>query len=298
MGGGKGGTSTSTVTIPPEVLARYNAVNATAEDIGKTPFQAYSQDPSAFVAQTNAVQNSGINNIYNAQNSAQPWFQQAGNTYAQGAQGASPFNQMASSNINNALAAGVPLTMQGAMPVNAQQFSQQGVDQYMNPYMNDVIKGTLAPLQQQQQMDQSKLTGNAIGSGAFGGDRAGLAQAALMGQQQIQAAVQPVLGRRGKVHLQQLVEGAVLKDVPVQPPFAARIDQPADHQNLQHLGPRHRPALVGQPTLPEPVQFQLLPQPTPQPAIAIGPRPAQLHLVQLYPHGMQRVGGHRLRFGE
>ena len=185
MGGGKGGTSTSTVTIPPEVLARYNAVNATAEDIGKTPFQAYSQDPSAFVAQTNAVQNSGINNIYNAQNSAQPWFQQAGNTYAQGAQGASPFNQMASSNINNALAAGVPLTMQGAMPVNAQQFSQQGVDQYMNPYMNDVIKGTLAPLQQQQQMDQSKLTGNAIGSGAFGGDRAGLAQAALMGQQQM-----------------------------------------------------------------------------------------------------------------
>jgi molybdenum-dependent DNA-binding transcriptional regulator ModE len=38
-GGGKGGTTTQTVQIPPEVMARYNAVNARAEDVAKQPFQ-------------------------------------------------------------------------------------------------------------------------------------------------------------------------------------------------------------------------------------------------------------------
>ena len=48
--GGKSSTSTSTVQIPPEVLARYNAVNAQAQNVSQTPFQPYSFDPSAFVA--------------------------------------------------------------------------------------------------------------------------------------------------------------------------------------------------------------------------------------------------------
>ena len=37
--GGKKATSTSKVSIPPEVLARYNAVNARAETAANTPFQ-------------------------------------------------------------------------------------------------------------------------------------------------------------------------------------------------------------------------------------------------------------------
>ena len=61
-GGGKGGTSTSTVSIPPEVLARYNAVNARAEEVAATPFQSYSTDPNAFVAPLSNTQVAGINN--------------------------------------------------------------------------------------------------------------------------------------------------------------------------------------------------------------------------------------------
>ena len=59
FGGGKGGSTTTTnnvTQIPPEVLARYNAVNARAETVAQAPYQSYSQDPNAFVAPLNATQ--------------------------------------------------------------------------------------------------------------------------------------------------------------------------------------------------------------------------------------------------
>jgi Chaperone of endosialidase/Phage tail lysozyme len=184
-GGGKGGTSTSTVSIPPEVLARYNAVNATAQNVAQQPFQAYSTDPNAFVAPVNAVQTSGINNIYNAQNAAQPWYSAAGQTYAQGAQASEPYTNAAGANINNALASGVPLTALSAMPVNPQQIGAGQINQFMNPYAADVIGGTLAPLQQQQAMDRQAQISSQIRSGAFGGDRGGISNAVLRGQQEM-----------------------------------------------------------------------------------------------------------------
>jgi hypothetical protein len=59
-GGGKGGTSTSTVSIPPEVLARYNAVNARAEETAKQPFQQYGGE---FVAPVNEQQRAGMQGV-------------------------------------------------------------------------------------------------------------------------------------------------------------------------------------------------------------------------------------------
>ena len=73
--GGKTGTTTSSVQIPPEVLARYNAVNANAQQTAQTPFQQYSTDPNAFVAPLNQEQNAGINNINQYANSAQSGYQ-------------------------------------------------------------------------------------------------------------------------------------------------------------------------------------------------------------------------------
>lgn len=69
MGGGKGASSSQTVSIPPEVLARYNAVNARAENVAQTPFTPYSTSPEAFVAPLTASQQAGIANI-NAQQGA------------------------------------------------------------------------------------------------------------------------------------------------------------------------------------------------------------------------------------
>lgn len=85
--GGKTGTQTSKVTIPPEVMARYNAVNQRAEDVAKTPFQSYSGE---FVAPINAAQQAGINQTQAAAQSAQPYFGTATQNLLAAQQGAQP----------------------------------------------------------------------------------------------------------------------------------------------------------------------------------------------------------------
>ena len=72
--GGKSSTSTNTVSIPPAVLARYNAVNAQAQQVAQTPFQQYSTNPNAFVAPLTAEQNTGIAATNTYANAAQPYY--------------------------------------------------------------------------------------------------------------------------------------------------------------------------------------------------------------------------------
>ena len=171
-GGGKGGSSTQTVQIPPEVLARYNAVNAQAQQIAginpctgqpNTPFKCYSTTACGFVAGINQTQQSGINNIVGSQNAAAPSFQTALNL-TQGAAGA----------------------------INPNALCTQ---KYMNPYIQCVVGSSSRLLQQQQAQQMAGQTGNAIRSGAFGGDRAGIAAANLAGQQNLAYAnaINPLL---------------------------------------------------------------------------------------------------------
>ena len=169
--GGKTGTTTSSVSIPPEVLARYNSVNAQAQTAAGTPFQQYSTDPNAFVAPLNAQQQQGVGNINQQAMAAQPGYQ----TAMQGTQAAS----------------------QG---YNGQNY-QQGVQAYMNPYLQNAMGSTAAMLQNQNQQQQNQLMGNAIQQGAFGGDRGNIAQAALMGQQNL--AMGQTLGQMANQGYQQ-----------------------------------------------------------------------------------------------
>ena len=127
--GGKHATSTSKVTIPPEVLARYNAVNARAEKVAETPYEKFGTAPTDFVAQMNEQQAAGTSTI---------------NT------------------------AGGP--------------AYEGIDKYMSPYIRNVADTTGAMMRQQQEQAQSGALGTAISSGAFGGDRAGIAAANLQQQ--------------------------------------------------------------------------------------------------------------------
>lgn len=150
-GGGKGGTTTQSVTIPPEVLARYNAVNARAEDVAKQPFQQYGGE---FVAPVNEQQQAGMSNINAAANQAQPYFNTA-----------------------------TGLTMSGARDVGP--LTQQQIAYYQNPAMLATLDPTKAALQQQQGQQLSQQQSEAIKGGAFGGDRAGLQRQALRGQQQL-----------------------------------------------------------------------------------------------------------------
>src|SRR5581483_8471474 len=84
--GGKTSTSSSTVSIPPEVLARYNSVNNTAQQVAQQPFQQYSTDPNAFVAPLNSTQQAGVAQTQAYANTAQPYNAAATNYAIAGAQ--------------------------------------------------------------------------------------------------------------------------------------------------------------------------------------------------------------------
>jgi len=172
--GGKTGTTTqqSSVSIPPEVLARYNAVNARAERTAEQPFTPYTGE---FVAPLTGTQQAGISNINQAQGMATPYYNAAGQA------------------MNTGYQAGSGLALGSAMPVNPEALTGQNINQYMSPYLGSVVDTTMANLRQQQGQEQSQILGDQIKSGAFGGDRGRIAQANLARQQEL-ATGQTVAG--------------------------------------------------------------------------------------------------------
>lgn len=215
--------STTVQSIPPEVLARYNAVNARAEAAAAQPFQKYSSDPSAFVAPLTQTQQYGIQNVNAAQGMAQPYYQagtgaigQGMGAYQQGMgvlQGlapqmaadqsvagiSTPFYQTAQKYTQTAATApggfqaGTPYLGVGAgLASGAAQMTspvgQEQINKYMSPYLQAVADPTMAFLRQQQEQQMAGQTGQAIRQGAFGGDRAGIAAATLAAQQQMAGA--------------------------------------------------------------------------------------------------------------
>lgn len=225
MGGGKSGTTTQTVSIPPEVLARYNSVNARAEQVASQPFQAYQ---GQFVAPLTETQQQGIQQTTAASQAAQPYYQAASQQlinaqqaaqpaigaayqslgsasdvganlaqtalqqYSGAQQAAQPYYGAASQGIGRALNVAQPyqmgstgLAMAGAQSVNPQDLN---INKFMSPYTQSVADTTFQALRQQQAQEMQGATANAIRSGAFGGDRAGLVAANLARQQQLGTA--------------------------------------------------------------------------------------------------------------
>ena len=148
--GGKTATSTSQTTIPPEVLARYNSINTMAENAASKPYRAFGTQASDFVAQMNQQQNAGINSVNAAAGSYQP--------YLDAATGATRAGM--GSSIDN-------------------------IQKYISPYLTNVADTTSALMRQSNEQAQSGALGAAASSGAFGGDRAGIAAANLAGQNQL-----------------------------------------------------------------------------------------------------------------
>jgi len=176
-GGGKGGTTTQTVKIPPEVLARYNAVNARAEEVASQPFQPYT---GQFVAGLTPQQQAGMRGVDAAAGMAQPYFQTAAGMTTAGSQAVGPL-------------------------------TQQQIAYYQNPFTQSVVDPTLAALRQQQGQERAMQQAQAIRSGGFGGDRSGLERANLARQQTLgtaqaisplmmqgyQTGVQTAMGQQG-----------------------------------------------------------------------------------------------------
>ena len=245
MCGGSTNQTTQQVTIPPNVLARYDAVNAKASKAADAPFQEYG---GRFVAPTTAQQQRGFAGTDTYANYAQPAYQEGmsltrqaqgqGQSYINGSTGqlmqaqdqaqpyiygstgqllqaqdqSQPYINQANQGIDTGLGQGQGLAMQaagkyqkaytGAQPyqqaaTNLAMRGTQAVDptglgagqiqQYMDPYLSTVVGNTAQLLNQQNQQGQAGQLGNAIRSGAFGGDRSGIAAANLAQQQGLAA---------------------------------------------------------------------------------------------------------------
>ena len=181
--GGKTSQSTQSVSIPPEVLARYNSVNARAEQVAQTPFQPYTDQ---FVAGLTPTQTAGIQNTSASATQAQPYYNAA-----------------------------TGLTLSGAQDVGA--LNQNQIGYYQNPYTQAVAAPTLQALQQQQGQERSQQQAQAIKSGAAFGERSGLQRAQLAGQQNLATAqaIAPIYqqGYQQAVNTAQGQQGVVAADL-------------------------------------------------------------------------------------
>ena len=99
-------------------------------------------------------------------------------------------------------------------------------------------------------------------------------------QQQVMAGVELVRLGQAEVGPEQIGHGTVAEPLAMQPPLAARRDQPIGDQHLQDLIPACLLSARRQAIGPEPIELQLLPQLPGQPAGAPLARPAKPHLRQ------------------
>ena len=71
----------------------------------------------------------------------------------------------------------------GASPIQMQQFSPGAVNQYLSPYLQNVMGSAVANINETNAQQQQQVLGNSIARGAFGGDRGSIAQSELARQQ-------------------------------------------------------------------------------------------------------------------
>lgn len=152
------GTNTTTQTQSnspnPAAMAAYNSILDRAQGVANTPYQAYGGELTAGL---NQQQQAGIGAINQNAGFASPYISEAAG-YAR----------------------------QGAAPISAEDIAR-----YQDPYTQQVVNATQAQFNNQNQQQQSSLLGNAAARGALGGDRTGVAQANLAGQQSL--AQSPVI---------------------------------------------------------------------------------------------------------
>src|ERR1700685_3807580 len=148
----KGSQTTSTSTSAnPQAEQAYSGLLDQAAQVASTPYQSYT---GQLVAPTNQQQQTGIGTV---------------NQYA---------------------TAGVPYlqTAEGLQQNAANPLTQQQIQQYQSPYTQDVVQATEQQMNNQNAIQQQQVLGNAAAQGALGGDRTGVAQAVLAGQQSAQEA--------------------------------------------------------------------------------------------------------------
>jgi uncharacterized protein (TIGR02594 family) len=165
----KGQQSTTTSQTPnPTALAAYNNLIGSASSLAQTPFTPYTNQ---MVAPLTSEQNAGITGINSYANAAQPGISAAEGLVNQSV----PYLNES----GGLLGQSAGLYQGAANPLTTSQ-----INQYMNPYTQDVVSATEQQFNLQNAQQQNNLVGNAASVGALGGNRIGVAQAQLAGQQQ------------------------------------------------------------------------------------------------------------------
>ncbi|HQU11404.1 MAG TPA: hypothetical protein PLV07_07450 [Acidiphilium sp.] len=192
---GKGSNTTTTTSgPPPQVLAQYQNVQNQANKVAANPYYFY---PGQMVAGMSGDQTQAIGNIANTAaamgNTAntygmyQPYGSSAAGmtSAAANTMGGLSGNLAALANPNNTFGQAMPFTNQAGSLVSSatSPITASDINQYMNPYLQQVGQTTAAEMNQNNAIQQQQLLGNAAASGALGGDRVGLAQSALANQQ-------------------------------------------------------------------------------------------------------------------
>ena len=249
FGGGKGGSTTTTnnvTQIPPEVLARYNAVNARAETVAQQPYQAYSNDPNAFVAPLSATQQAGIQNTNIMAGAAQPYYGAATEQLMQAQSGAQPGINAAYQNVGQAQNVGNQYANTAA-----QQYG--GAQGTAAPYYQAATQGLAAGLNYANPLNQAaaQAAGGAFGAAApyYQAATQGT-QAALQGAQPYQqAGTQAIAGATGAAQPYQIAStlglGAALQGAQPFQNAAARGTQNALQAGQPYQSLATQAALVG-----------------------------------------------------
>ena len=160
MGSKGGGSSqsgfqatTSTYTPNPEAMAAYRQALGMASNVSQIPYEAYQGQRVAGLTEDQMAAMQGVREM---QGMTQPYIDAA-----------------------------TKASMAGLAYADPRRFSQEALQQYYNPYQQNVINATMANIDEMNRAQQNQLTGRIVSSGAMGGDRAGIARAELARQQNL-----------------------------------------------------------------------------------------------------------------
>ena len=145
--------TTSTYAPNPEAMAAYQQAMGMASNVSQIPYQQYQGQQVAGLTEDQMAAMQGVREM---QGMYQPY--------------------------SNAATAA---TMQSMALADPNRFSQQALQQYYNPYQQNVINATMANMGEMNRQQQNELTNKIVASGAMGGDRAGVARAELARQQNL-----------------------------------------------------------------------------------------------------------------
>lgn len=154
--GGKTNTTKQSVQVPKFLETAYKGLVKGGAKTAAKPLQTYT---GSRVAGFSPLQQQGIQQIQDAQGAGIPYLNAASQFFGAAGQGVDTYD---------------------VFP-QVQEYNAQNLQQYMDPYQQQVIDATLANIQRSDAIAQQQLKGSGIGAGVSPGlgDRMGLAAAEL-----------------------------------------------------------------------------------------------------------------------